>query len=256
MRRLLVVLALVVVASPALARKNRHRKHAHVPPVAFYLAQYGSVKAATREAALSECHAREAKDYAEHPELRPYFEAGECERTLVEVRGPYVRRGPVDEYDDPKVYVYKGSDGGWYDVTGDSPCIEEGTLIATATGNRPIESFVPGDTLLSWDPGQEQIVIATVVRVKRRDAKPVGTIVFSDGRTVGATSNHPFWTSGGWIPAGRLHAGDAVLELSLGQARPARIDVVSAFDRRATVYDLTVARTHDYFAGGLLVHNY
>lgn len=100
---------------------------------------------------------------------------------------------------------------------------------------------------------------ATVQRVKRRTGKKVGTLTLSGGTTVSVTANHPFLsaTTRTWVEAGDLSVGDRLLELRVG-GKVGEVELVgkTAFDRDSEVYDLSIARLHDYFAAGVLVHNY
>jgi intein/homing endonuclease len=88
--------------------------------------------------------------------------------------------------------------------------------------------------------------------------KPVGTLRFDDGSSVEATANHPFYSvaMAAFVPAGQLGPGDRVLRLDRGMLREARLASVTAFERVTDVYDLSVSPHHDFFAAGVLVHNY
>ena len=125
------MLAAVLIASStsgdveARPRRPRAAKKAHAaakaatPPIAFYLSDYGNVKEATREAAINGCEARRAAEKRADPELAGSVKQRSCAELVVVVRGPYRRAATSAEpHDDIKRYVYRGSDGGWYDKTG------------------------------------------------------------------------------------------------------------------------------------------
>jgi hypothetical protein len=104
---------------PRAAKKAGAKAKAVTPPIAFYLSEYGNVKEATREAAIKGCEARRAADRRADPELARSLKQRSCEELLVVVRGPYRRSAASAEpHEDIKRYVYRGSDGGWYDKTG------------------------------------------------------------------------------------------------------------------------------------------
>ena len=249
--------ALLATTGDAHAKKRaRHAYRASTPKIAFYLASYGTVKASTKTRALAKCRAKQAAEARKHRDAPgdPTF----CQRTLVTVRGPYPRSGYDGDEDDKVLFVYKGSDGGWYDKTGESPCFAAGTPIATPSGEKAIESIAVGEAVYSWDAEAKEVVVGAVTRTKRRAGKRVGTLTFEDGRTVDVTGNHPFYVvrTGEWVEAARLEPGTVVLELRNGAVAETRLVAKTEFAREAVVYDLTVTTHHDYFAAGVLVHNY
>ncbi len=77
------------------------------------------------------------------------------------------------------------------------------------------------------------------------------------GATMTATAGHPFWVSSraAWIDAEDLEAGDVLREAEGDLVTVDALRVCAAGDQ--TVYNLTVAVTHTYHAGGrmVLVHN-
>src|SRR5687767_7085094 len=120
---LLLTLAFVLLGADAGAKLRARRKKSEKrrePPIAFYLAEWN--KAATREGAIAKCNAKREAEKKKHPDLATYQDG--CEAHVVTVRGPYVR--PYTKDEDYKVYVYRGSDGDWYDATGETSCFVEG----------------------------------------------------------------------------------------------------------------------------------
>ncbi|MFB6398163.1 polymorphic toxin-type HINT domain-containing protein [Polymorphospora lycopeni] len=140
------------------------------------------------------------------------------------------------------------------------------TLVLMADGTtKPIAALAIGDEVLATDP--ETGVTAT---------KPVTALIIGDGAktlvkvitdSVGtqdrdeiltATGDHPFWVASqdAWRDAIDLRAGDELL--TPDGARVRVIDIV-AYDKIATVHNLTVADIHTYYviAGDqpVLVHN-
>lgn len=104
---------------PPAAKKAGAKAKAKEPPIVFYLSDYGNVKESTREAAIAGCKAHRAAYMRAEPELARSLKEHSCEELLVVVRGPYRRSAASAElYDDIKRFVYRGSDGGWYDKTG------------------------------------------------------------------------------------------------------------------------------------------
>ena len=251
---LFVCLGMVLLPAPdAAARGRRRAGRKGPPPIAYYLADWH--KGATRRQAVERCRLHRIAQRAKKLDDR---DPGECASIVVPVRGPYVRRRSLGGYDDPSVYVYKGPDGEWLDATGEAACFPAGTAVATPGGDRAIETMRRDDALYAWDAESGRVVVARVTRVKRRPGKPVGTLVFDDGTTVEATANHPFYSAGvrRWVEAGDLAPGDRVMKLDRGALREAKLVSKTPFARVADVFDLGVSRYHDFFAAGVLVHNY
>jgi len=255
MRRLaLFLLAAITITSHADAKKKKK-----TPKIAYYLAEWGSVKGATREQAIERCKSLRAEELKKHPNLEGYA-SKPCEATVITVRGPYDRSGRKDEYADPSVYVFRGSDGQWYDKDGESPCFVEGTRVSTPDGEKPIETLHQGDVVWSWDLEGARRVPGVVQKTKRRIVTHVETLVLEGGGSVTATANHPFFSSRArtWVELGKLAPDDAVMVLS-GETITSRA-LASAPTTNAegtyVVYDLTVSPHRNYFAAGVLVHNY
>ncbi len=104
---------------PHAAKKAGAKAKVVAPPIAFYLSDYGNVKEATREAAIKGCEAHRAAARRADPELARAIKEHSCEELVVVVRGPYQRSAASAEpHEDIKRYNYRGSDGGWYDETG------------------------------------------------------------------------------------------------------------------------------------------
>ncbi len=131
-------------------------------------------------------------------------------------------------------------------------CVAEGVMVATPTGPRAIESLKRGDRVWSFDTKNRKRVINTVETIRHGFAGE--TISFPGGLRV--TTNHPVYANGNWQPAGRVVAHDTLLKLADDHA----VQAIKPVSLKRTVscvpvIDLTVAEPHNFFAGGLLVHN-
>lgn len=131
----------------------------------------------------------------------------------------------------------------------DHACLVTGTLVTTDTGLVPIESIMPGNFVLTRQ-GYRQVQMSGITS---RYAK-VLTVVFSDGRRLTGTANHPVWVKGkGFIPLGTLRYGDMIEgEPILGNT----VHVVFSFPAgTAPVYNLAIDGVPEFYANGVLVHN-
>jgi len=134
-------------------------------------------------------------------------------------------------------------------------CFVAGTLVALADGaERPIEQIQAGDRVIGYDLETEQLVAATVVRtIAHSEPQPLLQI----NGYLRATAEHPFFSDGEWVEAADLVPGNGLLRLPSTRDRLAddQVTSVEALTERAAVYNLEVNGPHNYFAGGLLVHN-
>lgn len=199
----------------------------------------------TKEEALAHCE-RESNDY-----IRERCPCGLD--NLAAVRGPYTRSPKAQRVGSE--FVYLAANGQWLDDTGDWPCFAAGTRIETAEGPRAIEEVELGDLVRAFDVAADELTWSRVRRVKRRLSPAVIVLTMADGSALTTTPNHPFYLpqARAWRAAQHLRAHD-VLFASDG----AELELVSVLSRAeaSAVYNLSTETPHNYFAGGVLVHNY
>ncbi|XXX72677.1 Hint domain-containing protein [Sorangium sp. So ce134] len=137
-----------------------------------------------------------------------------------------------------------------------------GTPIAMADGTRrPIERIRIGDWVLAYDVEAGVVVSAPVLRTFAHERQDGGDSIIRINGALRATSNHPFYANGRWVSAGELGVSDELLVLepsTEGGVPMAQAGVVSSLyveSEREATYNLTVGTHHNYFAGGVLVHN-
>jgi RHS repeat-associated protein len=132
-------------------------------------------------------------------------------------------------------------------------CFPAGTRVATAEGDKPIETIEAGEQVLSADPVTGKQSYQQVKQAFVRKSDELVTIETAHGHKIEATGEHPFFVEGkGFVAARRLARSDL-----LKGADGRLVAVASVTSRRGefTVYNLEVEHTHTYFAGGLWVHN-
>lgn len=141
-----------------------------------------------------------------------------------------------------------------------STCLAGDTPVTMADGSsKAIADVVKGERVLSYQPETGVFMAADVTQTFRHpDAE--GTVLVN-GR-LRATPNHPFFVDGVWKRADELAVGDVLTRLDGGtngamrmMVEPVRVETLESVAGRLTTYNLEVAGTHDYFAGGYLVHN-
>ncbi|TKD11839.1 Hint domain-containing protein [Polyangium fumosum] len=133
-------------------------------------------------------------------------------------------------------------------------CFAAGTPVTTPRGEVPIERLRPGDAVIGYDVESSARRVLQVRRLAEREERPVATFRLSNGEELRVTAEHPIFVVGrGYVRARALEIGDVLLGVD---SAPVTLDARTDFDHRTTVYDLSVDGLHNYFAGGVLVHNY
>lgn len=149
---------------------------------------------------------------------------------------------------------------GWQPV-----CFVAGTPVTLADGStRPIEQLLVGDRVLAYDEERGVTVPSRITRTFVHTEVRQALVRINGALT--ATGNHPFYVVGRDEPvrADELAIGDRLFVLdgpATGRGRapetPRRLQVRSLelLPSVGTVYNIEVAGRHNYFAGGVLVHN-
>ena len=142
------------------------------------------------------------------------------------------------------------------------PCFPAGTLITMADlSSVPIEAVRQGDMVLAFDTATGR---SSPERVLRTFVHPylVGSTLIHVNDQLAATPEHPFFRNGAWSPAGEIGLGDRLVRMEIGaRGGPTFLQAPVTSVRRevlrsdTAVYNLEIDELHDYFAGGVLVHN-
>jgi hypothetical protein len=136
-------------------------------------------------------------------------------------------------------------------------CFGKGTRIATATGSLAIEDVQVGDLVQAVDVKTGLIVERPVTQVFVHEGHRVGLLPTATG-PLRVTANHPIYdaSTSTFVEAGQLREPFSALELvSNDSASPSLLSGFVPLEQIETVYNLSVADVHTYFAGGVLVHN-
>lgn len=166
-----------------------------------------------------------------------------------------------------------GSGGEMMPGTG---CLDESTLVATDQGSRPIGDLRPGELVWSVDLESGQLRLNPVTWTRSVPGQ-LRTLELQDGTRIRATGSHPFYDAarGEFVAADELASDALLLEPPASCLRPQALSsyapgdascttdeqrdtaAVRTFEASASgmVVDLTVARDHNFIAGGVVVHN-
>ncbi|QDU15103.1 hypothetical protein CA11_29230 [Gimesia maris] len=138
-------------------------------------------------------------------------------------------------------------------------CFVAGTPVLTPDGEQNIETFKPGDQILSRPENAPEypVKVSIVEEVFELAAWIMELRV--DGQVIGTTEEHPFFVVGkGWVPAGELVACDQLLG---HDDHLATVESVTKSGRYETVYNMRVKQDRTYFVGkqswgfSIWVHN-
>ncbi len=154
-----------------------------------------------------------------------------------------------------------GGGTGGYGIGG--YCFAQGTLVDTPFGARPIEELRPSDLVLAYDTTAQVVRARPVLRVTSHENRLVGRLPLDGGSTLRVTPEHPFYVpdTGEYVPVSNLKQETRLTRLL--PLRDGTLTTTNALTEGyqdpalevATVYDLTVADEHNFFAEGVLVHN-
>ncbi|MBN9517375.1 hypothetical protein J0H58_02475, partial [bacterium] len=129
-----------------------------------------------------------------------------------------------------------------------SQCFVPGTPLLTPVGSRPIESFRPGDLLLSRPEGKPDAPPALKAVEEVFETEGRTTRLRVSGHLIETTDEHPFYVVGrGWLAAAKLVPGDV---LASHNETLGVVEEVVSTGAVKPVYNLRVADWHTYFVGG------
>lgn len=136
----------------------------------------------------------------------------------------------------------------------DTTCFTGDTLVNVPNGKVPIKDLVVGDLVMVTDPDTMITRSSPILNIENKQNSNIRTIYFKTG-FVETTKDHRFYTSNGWLAAGKLNVGDLLLHENGGWISITDITDTHT-DASIPVYNLHVKDTaHTYYANGILVHN-
>jgi hypothetical protein len=156
---------------------------------------------------------------------------------------------------DPQCH-YPYQSNGFVCVLSPEACFAPGTSVATPSGERAIEALSVGDVVWGYDVERDARVASRVSAVHAHEAREVGAVVLGDGRVLYATQAHPFYDASldRYVPAADLSAESRLLSVEDGARTLSSAEFVPGATH-SIVHNITVEGVHNYFAGGVLVHN-
>jgi len=129
-------------------------------------------------------------------------------------------------------------------------CFVEYVKISLANGQKKqIQEVQIGDTLLSFDPHENNFTTANVVKIFRNQSDSY--LAINDKLHI--TETHPVWANNEWVKAGDLKLGN-FLQDQFGNK--VKINSIKKISKTVEIYNLYVSSIeHTFFAEEFLVHN-
>lgn len=136
-------------------------------------------------------------------------------------------------------------------------CFPAGTGIATPSGDKSIENLKIGDQLTSYELSTGAYTTSTITDIKVHRMLRGMRVKLSNGKSFRPTPAHPIYSPSrsAWVLASDLRDGDTVMYRDEA-AVTVSIEAISELTTDEDVYNLSVEPNHNYFADGVLVHNY
>ena len=133
-------------------------------------------------------------------------------------------------------------------------CFKAGTKILAKEGLRPIEQFVAGDSVYSYNLDKGIIELSIVTKSFKRETQEIYELTTNDQK-IYVTAEHPFYVEGkGWLKVKDLQNG---YELKTKVNTKESVLSIICYQRQETVYNIEVEGNHNYFItdSSILVHN-
>lgn len=142
-----------------------------------------------------------------------------------------------------------GSDGGPLSFSSD-------TLISTPHGSKSISQLQMGDLVWSYNFETKNLEPKSVQNVYHHPISENSNLyyhVYYPGSDFKVTGNHEIFANGQWIRAENLKTGDVLVTRDQQLRAITQIKPEPAFNQ--DVWNLSIARNFNFYAGGVLVHN-
>jgi TP901 family phage tail tape measure protein len=136
---------------------------------------------------------------------------------------------------------------------GAGACFVAGTPVTMADGTtRPIEQMQVGMAVRSRDLVTGKMIVTQVSETIAHKAEEAPWLIEING-DIRSTPEHPFYSDGEWVMAGDLKIGS---ELVGDNGLSVKLGAKTWYQGFVPVYNIhTDHESHNYFAGGVLVHN-
>ena len=157
--------------------------------------------------------------------------------------------GGPDNGDNNRISQVSASGEILFKPGGSGGCFAADTPIALADGTQvPISKLKLNDMVLAWDEKNKIQIPAKVTDTFRKEASSYYLI----NGTIKVTETHPFYVDGKWLKVRELKKGTTLLTQRGNQVE---IDSIKEVKEPLGVYNITVDKVNNYYAGGFLVHN-
>jgi hypothetical protein len=149
--------------------------------------------------------------------------------------------------------VSAATNGAMGGSSGSGTCFTGDTPVTMADGTtKPIKDIQIGDYVLSYDTTHRTQIHTTVVEVFEHPANEGGRLLLLNNY-LKVTEEHLLWNGFAWVAAGLFQVGDLLMNQD-GSFTAVRS--IRELVKNEPTYNIHVDHeVHNYFAGGVLVHN-
>jgi phage terminase large subunit-like protein len=135
-------------------------------------------------------------------------------------------------------------------------CLTGDTLVFTSGGQIPISQVVVGTWVATFHEATDAITWGRVAAVTSRSSSNIYLVKTASKIEIKCTFDHPFYVlTKGWVDAKDLVLGNKVYKLKDRIIKDIITEVRSLPGLEATVWDIEVEESHNFFANNILVHN-
>ena len=131
-------------------------------------------------------------------------------------------------------------------------CVTRGTTISTPDGDIAVENIYAGQPVWAYDLQSNELVAASVLAVLSSRVEETITI----NGSLRVSHDHPVLTLNDseqtWKRAAEVRKGEVLLHRDSEQVAVTSVEITGG---EIEVFDIAVDGPHNFFAGGLLVHN-
>lgn len=133
-------------------------------------------------------------------------------------------------------------------------CLTGDTLVQTVCGPKCIADIQVGEKIYSYDEDLRTVNVDTVTQVIQSNSTQIIELIINH-EIIRTTPSHPFLTESGWVNAGSLKTGDAIVTAN-GIVVVDSINTCQ-FEQPILTFNLCVEKAHNFIVGenNVVVHN-
>ena len=136
-------------------------------------------------------------------------------------------------------------------------CIVGEAIITMRNGEfKRIDEIAIGDELIGYDVKTGEIKKTKVVNISARESEEIFKMIFSGGKELRITGEHPIYTRHGYVNAEDIYESDEILAIDGDAIYFTKVEKISKkIETTEKVYNLECSPCNSFLANGIVVHN-